>query len=443
MQCDAGPRRSGRAFTLVLLGLVACQAVLIFLVIPRLGPELDPHYGIGFADDYDDLASSLVRGDGYRFFPDTAPTLMREPGYPLFLAFLFYFLGHGLWAARLANLALVLAAAWLVRDLARRITPDSLVAFAAPLLFVLHPGVLVAELRGGVEILFLFLLLLFFTSFHGAEQSGRPARYVAAGVLLGLTVLVRSTPLLFPAVLLAAALWTHRDRWQAIARIALLAGAMLLVMSPWMIRNQRLVGVPVPTASVQGVSAQAGQYICKHLSLGSGFLELDERAGIERADLAASLGHRFRGRYYQYFFDSRDELAFNGLLLRRVANEYLGDPALFARCVAGNLLLNFWFAGKSWSVTILNFVVQLPYLLAASWGAWLLFRRGSGRLILPVILFVAYLMLVHAPIHAQARYSIPLIPLVAILAAQGISTPLRNHIGPLRKWMHQGTSASD
>jgi 4-amino-4-deoxy-L-arabinose transferase-like glycosyltransferase len=441
MQDAAGPRRSGWAFVLALLALVACQAILVFVVIPRLGHGLVPHYGIGFADDYDDLASSLLRGDGYRFFPETAPTLMREPGYPLFLAMVFAVFGQGLVAARLANLVLVFGAGLLTRQLAHRITPDPFVAFAAPLLFVAHPGVLVAELRGGVEILFLFLLVLFLTCFQAAEKTGRPARYLGAGAVLGLTALVRSTPVLFPAVLFARALWTRRDKRRAVARLSLLTGAMLLVMSPWMIRNYRLVGVPVPTASVQGVSAHAGQYICKHLSLRSSFLELDEQAGIERSRLAASLGYRFQGVYYQYFFDSTDELAFNGLLLRRVVNEYLASPALFARCVSGNLL-NFWFAGKSWAVTFVNALVQLPYLLAASWGAWLLSRRGSGRLIMPVVSFIAYLMLVHAPIHSQARYSIPVLPLLAILAAQGISGALPSRFGWIRRSMRPAPSRS-
>ena len=46
---------------------------------------------------------SVLEGVGYRFYSDTAETLLRLPGYPIMLFFLFYFFGESLSAAKFAN----------------------------------------------------------------------------------------------------------------------------------------------------------------------------------------------------------------------------------------------------------------------------------------------------------------------------------------------------
>lgn len=407
-------------FACVLLG----SAAVLFWVIPSGQIELSTYYGVGFADDYDDLAISLVNGHGYRFSPDTAPTMMREPGYPVFLAAIFSVFGHNLTAVRVANLMLALASALLLMHLARRVSGSPFVAAVAPLLFLAHPGVIVAESRGGVEILFILFLIAFMILYDAALRSGRTWTYLAAGAVLGAAILIRSTPILFPLFLGAHAAFSGAGggpRWGRIGRMALLGVAALLVMTPWIVRNYRLVGRLVPTATVQGVAAHAGQQICKNLSFDRSFQQLDTAAGLERARLAASMGYRFRGGYYQYFFSSRDEYAFNGQLLSRVIGEYRDRPLLLAKCASANLLFNFWFAGKNWSVTAFNVLVQLPYLLLAAAGAYGLRKRGHLGRAVPIALLIVYLAGVHAPILAQARYSVPAVPFLSIFAAAALA----------------------
>jgi hypothetical protein len=79
-------------------------------------------------------------------------------------------------------------------------------------------------------------------------------------------------------------------------------------------------------------------------------------------------------------------------------------------------LFNFWFAGKTWMSTAMNVVVQLPYLLLAAIGAVRCARNKQFLLIGPLVTFILYVMAVHVPILAQARYSAPLIPFLSILA---------------------------
>jgi hypothetical protein len=409
------------------VGVLAFHVLFLFVVIPRLGDPLTRFYNQNKSPDgYDILAKNLVEGNGYRFYPETASTLMREPGYPVLLAGVFYVFGDSFTAVKVTNLLLAFATAFLIGRLASRITQNAIVIVGAPLLFLLHPATLIAESRGGVEILFTLLIVLFVLLMYRANAGGKLRQYAISGAVLGLTVLVKSTPLLFPLALFAYLVVFERRRMATRAicqNIGLMILTMFMVLSPWILRNYSLTGRFVPTASVLGVSAHAGQYIGMHLSRDRSWAFLDREAARERSAIARQLGYSFRDGYYQVFYSSNDELAFSNELLKRVIGEYRRSPLLFAK-IAGLNLLNFWFAGKTWKSTMIDVAIQFPFLLLATAGAVLSVRRNGPNRIGPIVLFIVYLVAVSMPILAQARYSMPTIPFLAILACIPVTADL-------------------
>jgi hypothetical protein len=225
--------------------------------------------------------------------------------------------------------------------------------------------------------------------------------------------------MLFPVFLLAYLLGVERagrKRSVAFTNVGLLVLAMLAVLSPWIVRNYRLTGRFVPTASVLGVSAHAGQYICEHIAFDKQWVRLDHEASEERENLATSEGFKFEGGYYQTFYDAKDELRFSSFLGNRVMTRYREHPSLCLKCMGYNLF-NFWFAGKTWKSTGINVLLQVPYLLLGALGISTAFKHGQWKRIAPIVLFMGYVVAVYIPILAQARYSVPLIPFLSILAA--------------------------
>ncbi|MGA8706163.1 MAG: glycosyltransferase family 39 protein [Steroidobacteraceae bacterium] len=414
-----GGEAAQRKLLIAIAIVFVLKLVVYLLVIPAYSQQLGPLWGIGPADNYDVIADNIRRGFGYRFSPDTALTLMREPGYPYFLALLEWLFGAGLTAPIVANLVLSSGSALLISNLGRSISPLPWAPQLAALLFMLHPGVAVAELRSGVEIPFIFMLLCFFLALRRALHTERVCDYMFAGLILGLTSCVRSTALLFPPFLLLYH-WgrqrSWRSLWQSLARIAATMIVAFLVLTPWIVRNYELVGKFIPTASVGGVALQVGNYICTHADGEKGFHQRDVEAAKVRRELASQLGYRFTGDYYQYFYDPHDEVSFNAELSRRVTEQYRHSPATFAKCAAENLV-SFWFAGKTKTSTLLNVAVQLPYLVLGLVGLALGFRRADPALLACLLLFVVYSEAVYAPIHAQARYSVPMVPILALFAA--------------------------
>ena len=210
---------------------------------------------------------------------------MREPGYPLLLAGIFKVFGNSFAVVKLLNMFLAFGVAFLMTLIARRVSRNSLLIFGSPLLFLFHPETLIAESRGGVEMLFAFMLTLYIFTVYRAYKSNRWLDYVISGAVLGATLLVRSTPILFPVVLFGYLAFVEREGeafLRVVRHFVLVILTMFVVISPWIIRNYVLTQKFVPTASVLGVSAQTGLYLSTHPQVGNA--QVDWQASLERTD---------------------------------------------------------------------------------------------------------------------------------------------------------------
>jgi 4-amino-4-deoxy-L-arabinose transferase-like glycosyltransferase len=405
--------------------ILAVHALVLFVGLPAIGAHLSPLYSHDqYIDGYNLIASNLADGNGYRFYQDTAPTLMREPGYPIALAGIFLAFGKSFTAVKIVNMCLTFVTAALVVYLATMLSTHRTASLLAPVIYLFHPGTLIAESRAGVESLFTTLIVLFFVLTLRAMRKDRLRDYLVAGGVLGLAVLVRSTPILFPILLLAYRLTTERREgrsWTIFRNISMLIFAMVVVLSPWIIRNYRLTGRIVPTASVLGISAHAGQFICSHLNEDKPWYLLDREASRLRGEMATNLGYTFKQGedYYQFFYKTDDEMRFSKYLIAGVVEKYRESPKLCAKCITYNLF-NFWFAGKSGASVALNLAVQLPLLLCSIYGVIISAQYGRKVAAL-VVVFVAYFVAISVPILAQARYSVPLLPFLAALTAAAMA----------------------
>jgi hypothetical protein len=421
-----GSREDRKGDQRLLFGAILCIFVLkltfALLVLPHFKGDLKFLYSVGSVDNYYSIAQNLDNGNGYRFDPDTSLTLMREPAYPYFLAALRGTFDDYLQVVIAANILFTSLCALLIFNLASQIAASRWPPLIAPFLFMLHPAVVLAEVRYGVETPFTLLLLAFLLLLRKALIVDATREYIKAGIALGVVSCVRSTALLFPLFLMFYG-FLFSGGWKALlpslSRIALILACAFLVLSPWIVRNYLLVGKVIATASVGGVAMQAGYYMCTHEGTGKQFYELDLDAAAVRNQLATQQGYRFKPNYFQFFYDPKDEVKFNDSLASQVVAEYAHSPTVFVECAAENVY-NFWFRGKTTAVTVVNMCIQLPYMIFAFAGIMLGFRRMERTAWGLFVLFILYTMAVYVPIHAQARYSTPLVPILAIFAAMAI-----------------------
>src|SRR5271157_2892270 len=179
-----------RSLFLILLAAFLINAALLFVVLPILGHFFSGRYSVDFTDLYDLIANNLVHANGYRVEAGMSETMLREPGYPLFLAVVFKVGGYRIEAARLAILLLTPGIAFMLMRLTRRVTDDRAAPLIATLLFLFHPGTIISEARAGVEIPFVFVVLLFMLVLHRAVEKRTLWAFFLAGLVSGVVVLV-------------------------------------------------------------------------------------------------------------------------------------------------------------------------------------------------------------------------------------------------------------
>jgi hypothetical protein len=164
---------------------------------------------------------------------------------------------------------------------------------------------------------------------------------------------------------------------------------------------------------VGGKAAYEGLYIVKHWDTGREQYVLTMDAAAHEEQIAQQMGLRFRPGYYPQFYNISDEVRFYGHLADLVKAEYRENPALVLKAVLFNAR-GFWVQGRTAKATTLNMILVLPFLAMAVWGVYICWRRLFP--IGPIFLFVLSFFAAHLAIIGQARYHVPLIPMLAVLA---------------------------
>lgn len=209
---------------------------------------------------YGDIAKNLLRHQSYGLTLGTGqtfPTLIRLPGYPLFLALSFSLFGMENYAlAVFLQIALDLAACFLIADFARLIAPDTFKArafHAALWLAVLCPFTAIYAATPLTEGPTLFALSLALWSAARFRRHPRWATALAFTFAVTFAALLRPDGLLAAVAFAPAMLWPFRRASSAararVARIAVVCA--LLALAPfvaWTIRNARVFHVFQPLA---------------------------------------------------------------------------------------------------------------------------------------------------------------------------------------------------
>ena len=206
--------------------------------LPRLGVLLHERGDIvaSFTEKSWDFANTFVDSGTFGFIAGT-PSGNTQPLYAFLLIPLVWLFDQSWLAVGLAQIAVAVAAALLVFEIARRVTSQRAAVLAAAIA-TLQPYLVWHDVHLNREILdqLLGAAMVLLALVAVSRRTLWPA--VALGAVSGLAILSNTRLLLLPLVLAGYVLW-GRVRWPA--ALALLAAAALVV-TPWVVRNRVQVG---------------------------------------------------------------------------------------------------------------------------------------------------------------------------------------------------------
>ena len=387
---------------------------------------------IGLDDmfQYDMLARSLVAGNGYRWYaqedlaliqryiqmevpPEYDPrgilTSFRPPLYPAFLALVYAVAGtgpHRFLAARIAQALLGAGLVPLTAGVGRRLGLDRRATLWGAGIVAITPLLVIYPLALVTENLYTPLLLASLWALLRAVQQGRRRDFALAGLLCGLAALTRSVVALFvPLAALWAWLAAHPRRaglWPAAA----LVGCFLAITLPWSLRNTLLHGKFHFIESALGYDLYQG-YHPQSTGTFNWHISLDLVPILDDGE------RNRRGMEAFWSFVRADPGRVPYLMVRKAGYLWGLDKRAFIYFYGNNFLGHWPAAGVAAALAALC----LPFMLVAPAGLAGLVLAAPRRETALAGLLLAYYTGIHMLILAEDRFHVPLLPLLALLAA--------------------------
>jgi 4-amino-4-deoxy-L-arabinose transferase-like glycosyltransferase len=380
-------------------------------------------------DDPWTIALNLAQGKGYTacndsYFPFCAradqQTAMREPVMVLLFAAAAWLLGPSVYAAFFVELLLYLGILFLVYSLTRRIanTPAALLAALFWVLY-LPLGRLFENNTGDLSAAFWFTLGMIF--FLRALRRPRLRDLLATGVFTGLAALSRSALLAPAGVLFLYLLFGAPSAGRSIPRwnfrpAVLFLVALLLTLSPWLVRNQMVFGRPLMTTL-------SGYNLFRHSSpiQTSNYLRyVGPDEAEQRVDDLLDTDPSLSGTENEAQID---------VIYQRVALQTIAAHPWRYLTLSLYRFFPLWtdigvLTGWQTHDTLVLFQ-QIFLLVTALLGAFRLRPRPWPLILCIVILNAAYMA-----VDAQVRYLTPIMPLVMALSAAGLVNRPLSHTLP-------------
>jgi 4-amino-4-deoxy-L-arabinose transferase-like glycosyltransferase len=425
---------------------VGSLAAALFLCVARrpagsLGGLTDEYFPLGV-----NLAAHGTLGWG------TTPIVFRPPGYPAFVALVLRattpvppvpgpeYLAQAGVIVCIAQAALLAATSVLLFEWLRRRVRAS-IAFTAALLYGVNPYSLILVGLVHYDVLHLFLTVAGCIALETAVERRDRAwlGLLAAGVLWGLTTLVRPLTLLLPPFVWLALHGRGLRGWRVATALCFFVAGMGLAIMPWTVRNYAVSGRLIPV-NAQFWVAFWGSTAAK--------LRMDPNEYQWRG-MAVTHYKRATGQDYDYLAYLRDNLGLEAAFREQSLRNLRAQPEVYLHNVLRgfatmNLQINtalvsayqriqrpgesasqawFWegaederretLASRSFGVLVAALTLLAGYGIVSAWS------RRDGWLFVPGAVYLC-LCLAHTLTYMDFMYYYVKLPFLVVFAALGL-----------------------
>jgi len=404
-----------RIFTLIIF----CALVLRvgWVIYAQTVPHSDFH-------QYDLLAQRLADDQGY-VDEFGEPTALYAIGWPFFLSVIYRIFGYSLIVPQLINAMLSVGSVILTYKLSKFVM-NSRIALIATALVAFNPAMILYSSTHGTESLFTFQILLIawlILRFLRHDQSNK--HLILIGILTGLAVLVRPVAICVPIGAFGAFYIFNRDDFRPnLIKFLIVMGALVLIISPWILRNILVVGSP----TLQTASG-AVLWISHNPQATGALMDLPKAPGLPLGfnSVPGAGPHMTEAEMNSaYTAAAIDSIVDNPsrvftLVPNKMFELWAGhrhavnhSTRKVERSIPDFVMIILPVITQSYLVSLL-FVVTMSYVVKRSRVLWI---GGLG-----IIFTGIFLMwnLYHAVTFGSGRYHVPVEPFLAVIAASGLS----------------------
>lgn len=381
--------------------VASLMAVLVFWTVVPASWQAEPV--TDYEKFYEPVARGLIQGRGL-WHSDGSPALRYPPGYPVVLAGVFALARLAGVSEQLAMDVFVLVAFGLTTVLLHgfsRLVWGPRLALITAAVWMTYPVALWLTRQPNSELPFMVVVfggvLLCATTITSPSPSSGAPRYLAAGFLTGVAMLIRPIAIGLGVVLAGLAWMALRRRTPRVRHAAaamILAGNLLAVL-PWELWVYRQTGQIVPLSTGGIPSMRDGLTFA---------VRTTERAGTwvprDVRELMLELDSRY-GR-----------LTSLGAIADRLWGQWRVRPMAVVK-LYGLKLARSWYGTDSQRFETPILLVQLVYVPVMLWGGLRALRRGGRprQAALGVSVLVGYFWAMNLVGLALLRYMVPAIGL--------------------------------
>lgn len=363
------------------------------------------------SDDREYIRSAQIWLDTgvFTYNDPTRPTVFITPALPLFIAFFMKILGTGFameQTLRIVQTLMITISLVLLFVLGRKIFSEKVALWAVGLAAFYPPLWLVSNFIFTEAMFTLVVLLLVYVALRAKEQPNVKWA-IAFGFIWALAVYVRPTIALWPGVFFVVLLYGRQIIWMKLLKLGLITSIVfVLCLMPWWVRNYEVSGGQfIPLTKAGGNPLLLGTYPFTVPAL---FMD-EQRTWHTTDDLwvndALDTKHAIQ----------RIKDGFQHSFWTYLSWYTIGKFALFW----GDVFYWLPIPGVPLVVAILyHYLLLIPGFL----GMFKLWRQNSTHIpsksgAITIIGLLAYMTLLHMIYLGHSRYSVPLMPFVALFAA--------------------------
>lgn len=305
---------------IVLIISLALRLIALFLANPFNVEEYDRRFNFADAKNYLTIASNIYNHSEYTlstsepFVPDNLIT----PGYPIFLYIIFLFSGGPNFVYPIIiQIILSVVSAFVMMKIGYKISnyfkiSNPFIPLYCGLLFSLEPIFIclnVATLTENLFIPILVLIILYFIDI--LTDPDKTSNWIVFGLLLGLGILIRPAFIPVLPVFIFISLWVaYRKRKFKIFMIRILLSftVLIVVISPWIIRNKITFNewglTTIGSYSVYVTHIALLESKKRNISEASAADSLIKRISIPKTGMTFEISDRISREIFNYFINN-------------------------------------------------------------------------------------------------------------------------------------------